>query len=166
VFFAIADHPKPVIAAVQGAAVGAGCVLAACCDFIFAAETAFFALPEIDVGQGGGGAFLGRILPRGKVRRMALTGERVSAAEFYRLGAVEACLPAGELLPAAIATAAKIAAKNPRALARVRGAFAAVEALGLRDGFRMEQVYTTELSRSPDGEAARAAFLAKRESEG
>ena len=116
VFFAVLDSSKPVIAAVQGAALGAGCVLAACCDMIFAAETAVFGMPEIDVGQGGGASILRRILPLSKLRRMLLTGERVSAAEFYRLGAVEACLPQAELLPAAIAMATTIASKSPFAV--------------------------------------------------
>jgi enoyl-CoA hydratase len=161
-FFCILDSSKPVIAAVQGAALGAGCVLAACCDMIFAAETAVFALPEIDVGQGGGASFMQRILPPSKVRRMMLTGERVPAAEFYRLGAVEACLPDIELMGAALGMASAIAAKPPGAVRRIRGAFSTVEALALRDGFHLEQAYTTELSRSPEGAAARQAFFERR----
>jgi enoyl-CoA hydratase len=161
-FFCILDSSKPVIAAVQGAALGAGCVLAACCDMIFAAETAVFALPEIDVGQGGGASFMQRILPPSKVRRMMLTGERVPAAEFYRLGAVEACVPESELMPAALAMASAIGAKPPSAVRRIRGAFPTVEALSVRDGFHVEQAYTTELSRSPEGVAARQAFFDRR----
>ena len=161
-FFSILDSSKPVIAAVQGAALGAGCVLAACCDMIFAAETAVFGLPEIDVGQGGGASFMQRILPPSKVRRMMLTGERVPAAEFYRLGAVEACLPGAELMPAALGMASAIAAKPPGAVRRIRGAFSTVEALSARDGFHVEQAYTTELSRSPEGAARRQAFFERR----
>ena len=96
---------------------------------------------------------------------MMLTGERVPAAEFYRLGAVEACLPAAELMPAALAMANVIAAKPPGAVRRIRSAFSTVDALGVRDGFHLEQAYTTELSRSPEGEAARRAFFG-RHSEG
>ena len=70
-----------------------------------------------------------RILPPVKVRRMMLTGERVPAAEFYRLGAVEACLPDAELMPAALDMASAIAAKPPGAVRRIRGAFSTVEAL-------------------------------------
>jgi enoyl-CoA hydratase len=161
-FFCVLDSTKPVIAAVQGAALGAGCVLAACCDMIFAAESAYFGLPEIDVGQGGGASFMRRILPPSKVRRMMLTGERVPAAEFYRLGAVEACLPEAELMTATLSMASVIAAKPPLAVRRIRGAFSTVEALSTRDGFQVEQAYTTELSRSPDGDAARRAFFERR----
>ena len=105
VFFALVDSSKPVIAAVNGAALGAGFVLAACADMIVAADTAVFGMPEIDVGQGGGASVLQRILPPSKVRRMMLTGEHVPAGELYRLGAVEACLPMAELVPAALAFA-------------------------------------------------------------
>jgi enoyl-CoA hydratase len=161
-FFCVLDSSKPVIAVVQGAALGAGCVLAACCDMIFAAETAVFGLPEIDVGQGGGASFMQRILPPSKVRRMMLTGERVPAPEFYRLGAVEACLPDAELMPAALGMANVIAAKPPGAVRRIRGAFSTVEALSVRDGFHVEQAYTTELSRSGQGAAARRAFFERR----
>jgi enoyl-CoA hydratase len=161
-FFCIVDSSKPVIAAVNGAALGAGFVLAACCDMILAAETAVFGMPEIDVGQGGGASVLQRILPPSKVRRMMLTGERVTAMELYRLGAVEACLPAPDLLPAALALASVIAAKSPAAVRRIRGSFSAVGALDMREGFRTEQAYTTELSTSPEGAEARRAFFEKR----
>lgn len=161
-FFTLLDLSKPVICAVQGGALGAGFVLAACCDIILASEEAWFAMPEIDVGQGGGASFLQRILPPAKLRRMMLTGERVPAAEMHRLGAVESLHPPDELLPASVALAATIAAKSPAAVRRIRASFGTVEALGLREGFRLEQAYTTELSRSPDAEEARRAFLEKR----
>jgi enoyl-CoA hydratase len=162
VFFCLVDSTKPVIAAVNGAALGAGFVLAACCDLILAADTAVFGMPEIDVGQGGGASVLQRILPPSKVRRMMLTGERVPAAELHRLGAVEECLPASDLVPAAIALAATIATKSPTAIRRIRSSFSTVEALDIREGFRLEQAYTTELATSADGEAARRAFFEKR----
>jgi enoyl-CoA hydratase len=161
-FFTLLDIAKPVVCAVQGGALGAGFVLAACCDIILASDDAYFAMPEIDVGQGGGASFLQRILPPAKLRRMMLTGERVPAAELHRLGAVESVLPAAELLPAAIALASTIAAKSPTAVRRIRASFGTVEALGLREGFRLEQGYTTELSRSADAEEARRAFFEKR----
>ena len=161
-FYCILDSSKPVIAAVNGAALGAGFVIAACCDMIFAAESAVFAMPEIDVGLGGGASFLQRILPPSKMRRMMLTGERIPASELYRLGAVEACVPDAELLPAALGVASAIAAKSPAAVRRIRDSFSTVEALTLREGFRIEQTYTTELSKTPDAAEARRAFIEKR----
>jgi enoyl-CoA hydratase len=162
VFFCLIDSSKPVIAAVNGAALGAGFVLAACCDIILAAHTAVFGMPEIDVGQGGGASILQRILPTSKVRRMMLTGERVPALELHRLGAVEECLPAEKLLPAALDIASTIAAKSPTAVKRIRNSFTAVQALDAREGFHLEQTYTTELSLSADGAEARRAFFEKR----
>jgi enoyl-CoA hydratase len=161
-FQCVLDSSKPVIAAVNGAALGAGFVLTACCDMIFASETALFGMPEIDVGQGGGASFLQRILPLSKMRRMMLTGERIPAAELYRLGVLEACVPEAQLLPAALDVASTIAAKRPSAVRAVREAFLTVESLGLREGFRLEQSYTTALSTSPDAEEARRAFFEKR----
>jgi enoyl-CoA hydratase len=161
-FYCILDSSKPVIAAVNGAALGAGFVLAACCDMIFAAESAVFGMPEIDVGLGGGASILQRILPLPRMRRMMLTGERVAAAELYRLGAVEACVPNADLLPAALAVATVIASKSPAAVRTIRDSFSTVEALTLREGFRLEQNYTTELSKTADAEEARRAFLEKR----
>lgn len=161
-FLALLESDKPVIAAVQGAALGAGFVMVACCDFALASEDAFFAMPEIDVGQGGGASFLQRLLPLPKMRRMMLTGERVSARELHRVGAIEECLPGERLLPAAIALARTIAEKSPTAARTIRSSFSTVEALPLYEGFRVEQRYTTTLSKSPDAQEARRAFAEKR----
>jgi enoyl-CoA hydratase len=163
VFLALLESSKPVIAAVNGAALGAGLVIAACCDFILAADDAVFAMPEIDVGQGGGASILQRIMPLPRMRRMMLTGERISAQEFHRLGIVEDCLPRERLLPAATALAEVIAKKSPTAVRAIRSSFGTVEQLPLYEGFRVEQRYTTELSKSEDAREARLAFLEKRE---
>jgi enoyl-CoA hydratase len=161
-FLALVESPKPVLAAVNGAALGAGFVMAACCDFILASDDAFFAMPEIDVGQGGGASFLQRILPSSRMRRMMLTGERVPARELYRLGVIEECLAREELLPAAVGLARKIAAKSPTAVRAIRNSFQTVAHLPLYEGFRLEQRYTTALSLGEDAHEARAAFIEKR----
>lgn len=162
-FFCLVDSKKPVIAAVNGAALGAGFVMAACCDVILAAEGAFFGMPEIDVGQGGGASFLQRILTIPVMRSMLLTGERIPASDMYRLGVIQQCLPMADLLPAAVGIASTIARKSPAAVQAIRGSFSAVEALDLREGFHLEQDYTTDLSGSPDAQEARRAFLEKRD---
>lgn len=162
VFFSFLESSKPIIAAVNGVAVGAGFVLASCCDVILAAESATFGMPEIDVGQGGGASFLQRILPLQTMRRMMLTGERVTAAELYRLGAVERCVPDAELLTVAIDLATVIAAKSPSAVKKIRESFLTVESLAISEGFRLEQGYISELSKSADAHEARQAFLEKR----
>jgi len=160
-FLALLESRKPVIAAINGPALGAGFVMAACCDMIIASEAATFSMPEIDVGQGGGASFLQRIMPPSKMRRMMLTGERVSAAEFYRLGIVEECVSPDRLVPRAVEIASIIASKSPTAVRTIRGSFETVAHLGLYDGFRIEQAYTTTLSTSPEAAEARRAFLEK-----
>jgi enoyl-CoA hydratase len=164
VFFSVLESTKPVIGAINGAALGAGFVLASCCDILLAADDAVFAMPEVDVGQGGGASFLQRILPRLVMRKMMLTGERVPASELHRLGVVDRVLPADELLGAAIELAAVVAAKSPLAVSTIRQSFATVEELSLSEGFRMEQAYTTMLSGSPEAAAARRAFFDARSS--
>jgi enoyl-CoA hydratase len=161
-FFALLENAKPVIAAVNGHALGAGFVMTGCCDMVFAADTALFALPEVDVGQGGGASYLQRVMPLGKLHRMMLTGERVPAQELYRLGVIEACLPADQVLKEATEVAETIAAKDPVAVQAIRQSYATVGALSLHEGARVEQHYTTALSRSAAGAAARQAFLESR----
>jgi enoyl-CoA hydratase len=160
-FFSLLDSVKPVIAAVQGGALGAGFVLAACCDLIIASDEAFFAMPEIDVGQGGGASLLQRILPLPTMRRMMLTGERIPAAELYRLGAVQQIVRAPELMPTALALTSAIAAKSPLAVRAIRASFGTVAELPARDAFRIEQDYTDRLSSSAEAAEARQAFFQK-----
>src|SRR5690625_624928 len=87
----------PVVISINGAAVGAGAILAACGDIIVAAENAYFSLPEIDVGVIGGAKYLSRILPMRKVRSIALTGERVPVKEAYNYGGIDAVVEADKL---------------------------------------------------------------------
>ena len=161
-FYCVMECAKPVIAAVNGPAIGAGLVMLSCCDIIVAAEHAVFAMPEIDVGLAGGSSFLQRVMARGRLRRMLLTGERVSAAEMLRLGVIDECVPADELMPAALGLARTIAAKSPVAVRMIKQSFGTVENMTLRDGFRNEQEMTVALSRSEDAREAQTAFLEKR----
>jgi enoyl-CoA hydratase len=110
--------PKPVIAAVNGAAVGGGFELALSCDLVVAAETARFGLPEVKRGliAGGGGTLLGTRLPLSLALEVALTGELISAAQAATWGLVNRVVPAAELLDASLALAATIAANGPIAI--------------------------------------------------
>jgi enoyl-CoA hydratase/carnithine racemase len=161
-FYCIMECRKPVIAAVNGAALGAGFCMATCCDILFAAENAIFGMPEIDVGLAGGFGFLRRFLPQSKVRRLLLTGERIPASELYRLGVLEACLPAEELMPAATQLATQIASKSPVAVSVLKESFNMVENVSLRDGYRLEQNSTVQLSKTADAREAQQAFIEKR----
>ena len=160
--YAIMECDKPVIAAVNGPALGAGLGLIAMCDIIVASENAVFGLPEIDVGLMGGGKHAARILPHSLARRMMLTGYRAPAAELYRRGIIEACLPAEELMPYVMEMAAIIAAKSPLAIAFAKDSIRTIENMTLRDGYRYEQNNTAKLSQSEDAQEAVRAFAEKR----
>ena len=161
-FYCLLDCSRPVIAAINGAAIGAGMVMASCCDIVIAADDAVFAMPEIDVGLAGGAGFLQRVLPAGTLRRMLLTGDRLPAAEMLRHGFVAQCVPAEALMDTAMAMARRIAAKSPVAVRMIKHSFGMVENLTLRDGYRLEQEMTVALSRTEDAREAQAAFLEKR----
>ena len=125
-------------------------------------SNAVFGLPEIDVGLMGGGKHAARILPHSLARRMMLTGYRAPAAELYRRGIIEACLPAEELMPYVMEMAAIIAAKSPLAIAFAKDSIRTIENMTLRDGYRYEQNNTAKLSQSEDAQEAVRAFAEKR----
>lgn len=161
-FWGVRHGQLPVIAAVNGLALGAGAALVACCDVIIAAETAAFSLPEIDVGVLGGARHLQRLVGVWKTREMMLTGERVPAAELYRLGAVSQVVPSAELAGAALALARKIAAKSPLAVRMAKQSMNRVEHLSLEEGYQLEQDYTSRITPLADSKEARAAWQDKR----
>jgi enoyl-CoA hydratase len=161
-FYAPADCAKPVIAAINGGAVGAGVALAIHCDIMLASENAFFAMTEINVGLAGGGRFLMEHFSRSRARYMYFTGRRIPAAELYRLGVIEACLPRAQLMDAALEIAREIAAKSPLAVKRAKRMLNTVEEMPVRDAYRYEQTVTVELSHSEDAKEAQRAFLEKR----
>ena len=160
--FVIMEMHVPVIAAVNGPALGAGMGLAVCADMIVASESAVFGLPEIDVGLMGGVRHSMRIFPFSLVRRMVLTGWRVPAAELYRRGLIEACVPGEHLIETAMGIARSIASKSPAAVRLAKRALNTVEPMGLKDGYRFEQNLTVELTRHEDGKEAMRAFVEKR----
>ncbi len=161
-FHGVIQCSKPVIAAVNGAALGAGFALALCCDMVLASEDAVFGMPEVDVGLAGGVKFLQRYFTPSQARMLLITGRRVPAAELYRLGVLQACVPAQALMPEARKLAAEIAAKSPLAVRMLKQSFNVVENLSLGDGYRIEQDMTIELSKSEDAQEAKRAFVEKR----
>jgi enoyl-CoA hydratase len=161
-FYAVTDCAKPVIAAVNGPALGAGLVLMLSCDMIVASENAVFAMPEIDVGLAGGASFITRHLGRAFARRVYFTGKRIPANEFYRRGVIDACLPREQLLPAALDLAREIAAKSPVAVREAKRAFNTIEEMPARDAYRFEQSVTVALSHTEDAKEAQRAFIEKR----
>ncbi len=118
VFSLIENCGKPVIAAVNGFALGGGCELALACAMRVASENARFGQPEIKLGLipgFGGTQRLPRLVGKGRALQMLLTGEMIGAEEAFRIGLVNAVLPAAELLPHAEALAKKIIANAPLA---------------------------------------------------
>jgi enoyl-CoA hydratase len=161
-FNAVLDCPLPVIAAVNGKAIGAGVALIASCDIIVASEKAEFCLPEIKAGVLGGARHLQRLVGPYKTRKMFFTGEFVSAQEFYRLGAVEEVVPHDQLMPAAQRLAAQIAGMSPIGLRLAKESMNRAEELSLKDGYRVEQDYTGRVTRYADSTEARTAYMDKR----
>jgi enoyl-CoA hydratase len=144
----------PVVAAVNGAALGTGMALVCCCDVVVSSDRATYGLPEINVGVFGGAAFLARMVPEQTVRRMFLTGEPVSAARFHELGAPIEVVPHDELLTSALALAGTIAAKTPRATRLAHDAFNHAEPLDMFSGYAVEQTYTVTASGHPESKQA------------
>ena len=159
---AIKECSKPVIAAVNGAALGAGFGLMAACDIMFAAEGAMFGMPEIDVGLAGGAAMMTELLGKSRARRMILTGMRMPAEELYRLGVIEAALPPDRLMPEVMAVAADIASKAPLGVKYAKNSLNMVELMPAKDAYRFEQNFTYELAKTEDSQEARRAFAEKR----
>lgn len=163
---ALLNGRKPTVAAINGAALGAGVGMAASCCILVAAREAKFALPEIDVGMLGGARHALRLLGHSTVNRMLLTGHALEAAELHRRGVVEACLPADELLPYARGIALEIAAKDPEAILLARRSLARVEQMGVLDGYVYEMSLAEELSAQPGPRAAMRAFVEGRRKAG
>jgi enoyl-CoA hydratase len=159
---AIHECAKPVIAAVNGVALGAGMGIMAACDIFFAAEEAMFGMPEINVGLAGGAAMMNTLFGKSAMRRMMYTGLRLSAAELYRRGIIEAVTTQAALLPTAMALAEEIAGKSPLGIKYAKLSANMVELMPPRDAYRFEQNYTMALSGTEDALEARTAFLEKR----
>lgn len=158
----IRECAVPVIAAVNGAALGAGFGLMAACDIMLASDNAVFGMPEIDVGLAGGAAMLSHLVGKSRGRRILFTGDRIPAQEMYRIGVIEWCGPSVALMDEAMKTARTIAAKSPMAVRLAKKACNVCENMPQRDGYRFEQDMTVELSQTEDAKEARRAFVEKR----
>jgi enoyl-CoA hydratase len=155
----------PVIAAVNGPAIGAGVAFAAVCDVIVAADTATFGTTEINVGLLGASSHLSLLVGRHVARELFFTGELITAAELQRLGAIRHVVPASELLDRAGEIARNLAAKSPIALRLAKESMNRVEFLPLWEAYRIEQDYTGRLLAFEDSGEARRAQLEHRDPE-
>lgn len=165
IFTRIERLPKPVIAAVNGFALGGGCELALACHIRVASEHAKFGLPEVKLGLipgYGGTQRLPRLIGKGRALRMILSGEQIDAVEAYRLGVVDEVATASSLHEVARSIALQVSKNGPVAVAR------AIEAVN--DGFdrladdamALEARLFGSLGATKDMAEGTAAFLAKR----
>jgi enoyl-CoA hydratase len=161
-FWAVYDCPVPVIAAVNGPAIGAGMGFVALCDMIISVPDARFGTTEINVGLLGASAHLHLLVGRHKAREMFLTGELVGAEELHRIGAIKELVARAQLLARARELAAVFAAKSPIALRLAKEAMNRTEFMPLKEAYRTEQDYTRRLIGFEDAAEARQAFLEKR----
>ena len=165
VFDAIANLGKPVIAAVNGYALGGGCELALACHIRIASSTARFGQPEVNLGiipGYGGTQRLARLLGRGKALDMILTGVQVDAAEALACGLVSRVFPPGELLDRARGMAALIASTGQFAVRMALKAVNMTDEVPLGEGQKLEASLFGLCCGTNDFREGTAAFLGKR----
>jgi enoyl-CoA hydratase len=155
----------PVIAAVNGFALGGGCEIAMACDIRIASESARFGQPEVNLGilpGYGGTQRLTRLVGEGWAMFLCLTGEMIDAAEALRIGLVQKVMPAEGLLAEAQRIAGLIAAKAPRAVEHAKRAIVDGAALTLADGLALEALRFGAAVATDDFREGSRAFLEKR----
>lgn len=160
------DMEKPIIAAVNGFAMGGGFETALSCDIILAAETAKFALPEVKVGlfaAASGVQRLSRQIGRKPAVEMMLTGRHVMAEEGYRLGFVNEVLPADKLMDRAMELAAEIASVSPSSVKATKRVLNAMDDIdNLKSSLLYSRMVMSELRNTEDFKEGVTAFVEKR----
>ena len=162
---AIRDCPKPVIAAVDGAAAGAGFSLALACDLIVAGASAKFVMANVKVGltpDGGGSWFLARALPHQLATEIMIEGKPVSASRLHELGLVNRLVADGTALDAALDWADELAALSPNALERIKSLMHEAQHNTLARHFEAEKRHFIEILYHRDAQEGISAFLEKR----
>jgi enoyl-CoA hydratase len=156
---------KPVIAAVNGFALGGGCELAMACHLRIASEAARFGQPEVKLGLApgyGGTVRLPRLIGKGRALELLLTGAMVDAQEAWRIGLVNRVVPAGSLLSEAEMLLREILDQGPLAVRSVLECVEVGSDLSVEEGLLLEATHFGLLSASADMREGTAAFLAKR----
>jgi len=164
----IENISKPVIAAVNGFALGGGCELALACDIRIASENAKLGLPEVSLGiipGYGGTQRLPRLLGKGLALELILTGQPVTAEEALRIGLVNRVVPQNELLATAKVMVGNIAKNGPLAVAAAKRAVHAGVEVDLDRGLQIEALGFGVLCATADKKEGLNAFLDKRKAE-
>ena len=162
---ALIGCPVPIIAAVNGAAYGGGCEIAAACDFVYAADHARFALTEVTLGimpGAGGTQNLGRAMGERRAKEMILTGQPVPAELARDWGLVNRVFPAADLMGAALATAETIARNAPIAVRQAKQAVSRGLQMSIWDGLAYEIEAYNRMVPTQDRREGVLAFNEKR----
>jgi enoyl-CoA hydratase/carnithine racemase len=167
-FKKIEKFEKPVIAAINGVAVGGGLELALVCDFRIASETARFGLPEVKIGaipSGGGTQRLPRLIGIAKAKELLFTANIINAEEAESAGLVSAVVPVDKLMPSAMALAEKISNNAPLAVRMAKRSVNMGMEMDLNAALDCEAQCAAMLAESKDREEGFKAFLEKRKPE-
>ncbi len=162
------ELPIPVIAAVNGFALGGGSEIALACDFIYASENAMFGLPEINLGiipGFGGTQRLSRLIGKNMAKEMIFTGKMISAAEAKTIGMVNKVCPQEQLMDEVITTAKTMASKGKVSLRAAKQAINSGMNVDLDTGCRIETDAFALCLASPDAKEGTSAFMEKRKAD-
>jgi len=157
---------KPMIAAVNGAALGGGLEIALACDLRIASENAIFGMPEVGLGLipgWGGTQRLPRIIPLAKAAELLLTGKPISAQEAHRIGLINKVVPFSELMPAAKAMAETICRRASLAVRAAKQAMIQGADMSMEDGLKLERKLNEFLVKTEDFNEGCRANLEKRQ---
>lgn len=162
---AVRDCPKPVIAAVEGAAAGAGLSLALACDMLVAAKNSVFSVAYVKVGltpDGGATAFLSEFVSRQVLTELCLTGERMSGERMAQLGAVNRLAEPGQALLQALVLAQQMASGPALAMARIKDLCRQAPHNTLEQQLELEAQYMVQSQETQESREGIGAFLEKR----
>ena len=165
IFRRFETSPKPVVAAVNGFALGGGCELALACHLRVASDSAKFGQPEVKLGicpGYGGTQRLPRLIGMGRALQLLMTGEMIDAAEAYRIGLVNRVVAGGDLLSSADALLRQMLANGPLALAACIESVVRGTETSLDDGLTLEASHFALLAGTQDMAEGTRAFLEKR----
>ncbi|MGA7875662.1 MAG: enoyl-CoA hydratase-related protein [Desulfoferrobacter sp.] len=165
IFFQLEQLAIPVIAVVNGFALGGGCEMAMSCDFIYASENAKFGQPEINLGiipGFGGTQRLSRLVGRAKAKELCMTGEMIDAKQAQELGLVAKVFPADQLLAESMKVAKALAVRGQVALRAIKQVVDRGYDVDLKSGCALEAQAFSVCFTSQDAREGVAAFLEKR----